>query len=119
MPDSHEALKSAIIEKCRALEKIGYFVGTWGNVSVRVPEGFIVTPSRIGYDRIQTNDFVAVSAEGGVVAGHRLPSSETEIHRAVLKKKTRCCWRITESCVVAGIWRKLLWHRKSWRKLHS
>jgi L-fuculose-phosphate aldolase len=66
---------------------MGYFIGTWGNISVRVPEGFIVTPSRIGYDIIQPSDFVVVSAEGKVVAGHRLPSSETEIHRAVLNKK--------------------------------
>jgi len=87
MPETYDALKAAIIEKCRVLEKMGYFIGTWGNISVRVPEGFIVTPSRIGYDIIQPSDFVVVSAEGKVVAGHRLPSSETEIHRAVLNKK--------------------------------
>jgi len=87
MPENYEGLKSAIIEKCRVLEKMGYFIGTWGNISVRVSEGFIVTPSRISYDRIQPSDFVLVSSEGKVVAGHRLPSSETEIHRAVLNKK--------------------------------
>ncbi len=87
MPETYDELKSAIIEKCRVLEKMGYFIGTWGNISVRVPEGFIVTPSRLGYDRIQLSDFVVVSAEGKVVSGHRLPSSETEIHRAVLNKK--------------------------------
>jgi len=87
MAETYDALKSAIIEKCRVLEKMGYFIGTWGNISVRVPEGFIVTPSRIGYDIIQPSDFVVVSSEGKVVAGHRLPSSETEIHRAVLNKK--------------------------------
>lgn len=87
MPETYDALKSTIIEKCRVLEKMGYFTWTWGNISVRVPEGFIVTPSRIGYDIIQPSDFVVVSAEGKVVAGHRLPSSETEIHRAVLNKK--------------------------------
>ncbi|MGA8145943.1 MAG: class II aldolase/adducin family protein [Gallionellaceae bacterium] len=87
MSETYDALKSAIIEKCRVLEKMAYFIGTWGNISVRVPEGFIVTPSRIGYDIIQPSDFVVVSAEGKVVAGHRLPSSETEIHRAVLNKK--------------------------------
>jgi L-fuculose-phosphate aldolase len=87
MPENYEALKSAIIEKCRLLEKMGYFIGTWGNISVRVSEGFIVTPSRLSYDHIQPSDFVLVSSEGKVVAGHRLPSSETEIHRAVLNKK--------------------------------
>ncbi len=85
--DNYEPIKAQIIEICRRLEKMGYFIGTWGNISVRVPEGFIVTPSRVPYDVIQTSDFVAVSNEGKVIAGHRLPSSETEIHRGVLNKK--------------------------------
>jgi L-fuculose-phosphate aldolase len=87
IPDNYQPLKSAIIDKCRVLERMGYFIGTWGNISVRVREGFLVTPSRIAYDVIQPTDFVLVSLEGKVVAGHRLPSSETEIHRAVLNKK--------------------------------
>ena len=105
--DNYEPIKAQIIEMCRRLEKMGYFIGTWGNISVRVPEGFIVlehvfdpvrdldpvpkgfivTPSRVPYDVIETDDFVVVSSEGKVIAGHRLPSSETEIHRAVLNKK--------------------------------
>ena len=85
--DEHICLKTEIIAKCRLLEGLGYFVGTWGNVSVRVPEGFIVTPSRVSYALIEPSDFVTVSLKGPVVAGRRLPSSETEIHRAVLNKK--------------------------------
>jgi L-fuculose-phosphate aldolase len=85
--DPHESIKDAIIATCRRLEKIGFIVGTWGNVSVRVPEGFIVTPSKIGYDVLQPADFVVVSLDGKVLAGHRLPSSETAVHRALLNKK--------------------------------
>lgn len=84
----HEALKTEIIATCRAMERIGHFVGTWGNISVRVPEGFIITPSRIGYDVITPADFVTVDLDGNVVDGHRLPSSETGVHRLVLKKKS-------------------------------
>ena len=85
--DQHHFLKIEMIEKCRLLERMGYFIGTWGNLSMRVPEGFIVTPSRTAYAEIEPSDFVTVSLEGNVVAGHRLPSSETEIHRVVLVKK--------------------------------
>ena len=85
--DMHYALKSDMITKCRRLEELGYYVGTWGNMSVRVPEGFIVTPSRVSYAAIEPDDFVTVSLDGTVLAGQRVPSSETEIHRAVLKKK--------------------------------
>jgi len=86
--DKHLALKAEMIAKCRRLEELGYFVGTWGNISVRVPEGFIVTPSRVQYAVIKTSDFVTIALDGTVVAGHRVPSSETEIHRAVLNKKS-------------------------------
>ena len=86
--DSHVSLKLEMIAKCRQLEQLGYFVGTWGNISARVPEGFVVTPSRVQYATIEPSDFVTVSLDGAVVAGHRVPSSETEIHRAVLKKKS-------------------------------
>lgn len=85
--EKYLSLKLEMIEKCRPLEQMGYFVGTWGNISARVPEGFIVTPSRVQYSVIEPADFVTVSPEGTVVAGHRLPSSETEIHRVVLNKK--------------------------------
>jgi L-fuculose-phosphate aldolase len=85
--DEYFSLKVAMIEKCRQLEVLGYFLGTWGNISVRVPEGFIVTPSRVQYSLIEPSDFVTVSLEGAVVGGHRVPSSETEIHRAVFNKK--------------------------------
>ncbi|HYD83593.1 MAG TPA: class II aldolase/adducin family protein [Opitutus sp.] len=83
----HESLKAEMIRTCRAMERIGHFIGTWGNISVRVSEGFIVTPSRVNYDAITPADFVTVSLEGGIIAGHRLPSSETGVHRLVLKKK--------------------------------
>jgi L-fuculose-phosphate aldolase len=86
--DRDLAVKAEMIAKCRRLEELGYFVGTWGNMSVRVPEGFIVTPSRVQYAVIEPSDFVTVSVDGTVVAGHRVPSSETEIHRAVLNKKS-------------------------------
>jgi len=86
--DKYELLKRRMIDKCRLLERMGYFVGTWGNLSVRIPEGFIVTPSRMAYDVIETGDLVTLSLEGKVLAGRRLPSSEAEIHRAVLNKKS-------------------------------
>jgi L-fuculose-phosphate aldolase len=86
--DNFQSIKAEIIEKCRLLEKLGYFLGTWGNISVRVPGGLIVTPSKVQYDVITTSDFVTVSKDGTVLAGHRLPSSEAEIHRALLNKKS-------------------------------
>jgi L-fuculose-phosphate aldolase len=87
MQADHERIKERMLTTCRLLEKVGYFVGTWGNVSVRVAEGFIVTPSKVPYEAMQTTDFVVVSRDGDVLEGQRLPSSEMEVHRALLNRK--------------------------------
>jgi len=81
--DSAE-LRREIISACRHLLEIGHFVGTWGNVSVRVEEGFLVTPSAVDYAILQPEDFVVVSMDGNKISGERIPSTETELHRRLL-----------------------------------
>jgi L-fuculose-phosphate aldolase len=83
----YESIKREMIQKCLLLEKVGYFIGTWGNVSARIPEGIIVTPSKVQYSLMKTSDFVALSFAGKVLWGHRVPTSEAEIHRAIHNAK--------------------------------
>jgi L-fuculose-phosphate aldolase len=87
METHYESQKRDMMQKCLLMEKIGYFVGTWGNISVRVPGGMIVTPSKVQYNTMGVGDFVTVSNEGTVLSGHRIPSSEAELHRALYNKK--------------------------------
>ncbi len=79
----HYALKLEIIAVCRKLEADGYVIGTYGNVSARVPEGLIVTPSRVEYSTLTPADMVTVALDGNVLAGKRLPSSEMDVHRLI------------------------------------
>ncbi len=79
----HVELKQSIIAACLQLESIGYVIGTYGNASARIPGGLIVTPSRVDYLTITPEDMVTVSDEGQVIGGHRLPSSETSVHRLI------------------------------------
>jgi L-fuculose-phosphate aldolase len=83
----YDPIFKEIINTCLDLEKIGYFIGTWGNVSVRVDEGLIVTPSRMSYSSITHNDFVVLSPTGQVLSGHRLPTSEADIHRLTYNRR--------------------------------
>jgi L-fuculose-phosphate aldolase len=69
-------------------DRLGYFVGTWGNVSVRVEDGLLVTPSRMLYDDVTPDDLVVVGWEGGVRRGRRVPTSEVELHRQILQKRS-------------------------------
>ncbi len=80
-------VRRAVIEACRFLSKAGFTIGTWGNVSVRVEEGLLITPSRLGYDVMRPDDLVVIAWTGERVGGHRLPSSEVELHRLLLAKR--------------------------------
>ena len=82
MSDTRE-LKQAIIDACLRLETMGYVIGTYGNASARIPGGLIVTPSRVDYHTITPDDMVSVADDGHVLEGHRLPSSETDVHRLI------------------------------------
>ncbi len=79
-------LRDQVIENCLYMRDVlGYFFGTWGNISVRVRDGILLTPSRIPYDKLRTNDLVVVSLEGKVVRGNRIPTSEMLLHIELMK----------------------------------
>jgi L-fuculose-phosphate aldolase len=82
-------LRQAIVDTCRQCVGLGYFLGTWGNVSARYNEQiFIVTPTRVDYDTMTPADLVLVDvASGERIAGQRLPSSEMQVHRAIYRAR--------------------------------
>src|SRR5579884_4250902 len=71
-------VRKEMISACLQLEEMGCVIGTYGNVSVRVEEGLMITPSRIDYRSLVAEGSVIVSLEG-----RRLPSSELEVHRQI------------------------------------
>jgi len=81
-------LRQQVIDTCFYMrDRLGYFVSTWGNISVRVHEGLIVTPSRVSYEELGPDDLVLISGEGKKLKGERLPTSETELHRQILRAR--------------------------------
>lgn len=83
MNSKNYELAQKIIDVCKWLEEKAFVIGTWGNVSVRCDEGFILTPSRIEYKVLKPTDLVIVGLDGKVVQGHHNPSSEKEVHRQI------------------------------------
>ena len=87
-PDDSLALRRDVIAACFYMrDRLGYFVGTWGNISVRVTDGLLVTPSRVAYEEVQPEDLVVVGCDSGVVRGRRVPTSETELHRQLMLER--------------------------------
>ncbi|MFD8719658.1 class II aldolase/adducin family protein [Streptomyces sp. NPDC059629] len=61
----------------------GLVVGTSGNVSVRVGDTVLVTPSGVPYDRLGADDVTGVDLAGRQVLGALVPTSELPMHLAV------------------------------------
>lgn len=86
-PASEEcALRTAIIATARAMNATGINRGTSGNVSARFTRdaspGFLVTPSGMRYDALESDDIVFVRGDGQA-QGTRKPSSEWRFHRDI------------------------------------
>lgn len=60
----------------------GINVGTTGNLSLRVDQGMLITPSRIPYADLQPVDIVPVTMDGSWPAT-QTPSSEWRFHRDI------------------------------------
>ncbi|MFE0103049.1 class II aldolase/adducin family protein [Streptomyces sp. NPDC059009] len=63
----------------------GLVVGTSGNVSVRVGDTVLVTPSGVPYDRLNHTDLTAVDLHGERRLGKLTPTSELPMHLAIYR----------------------------------
>ncbi|WP_338320957.1 class II aldolase/adducin family protein, partial [Streptomyces lonarensis] len=61
----------------------GLVVGTSGNLSVRVGDLILITPTGVPYDRLGAADLLAVHPDGTRVHGTLTPTSELPLHLAV------------------------------------
>lgn len=77
-------LREDLIATARRMSELGLTPGMSGNVSVRAPNGMLITPSGMPYDRLVADDAVALDADGDPRPGQRAPSSEWRLHRDIL-----------------------------------
>ncbi len=81
------ALREALCEASRVLEARGLNSGTAGNLSVRVPGGFLVTPSGVKPARLTPEGIVAMSDAGQPADTAQRPSSEWRFHRDIYARR--------------------------------
>ena len=80
------AKRQSIIEACREMNRLGINQGTSGNISLRLGDGMLITPTSTPYDSMQPEDIVFMKLAGGLIARQR-PSSEWRFHRDILKAR--------------------------------
>ncbi|MFS8204561.1 class II aldolase/adducin family protein [Streptomyces sp. CWNU-52B] len=87
-PRAGEELERAwddLVATARRTVADGLVVGTSGNVSVRVGDTVLVTPSGVPYDRLTPEDLCGVGLDGRRVLGSLVPTSELPLHLAVYR----------------------------------
>ena len=72
---TEQALRVQMVEVARRMNASGINQGTSGNLSARIPGGFLITPTSLPYEQMQPEDLVAMDGEGHH-SGPRRPSSE-------------------------------------------
>lgn len=80
--EGEAALRQAIVEACREMNRRGLNQGTSGNVSVRHGKGLLITPSGLPYETMTPEQIVTMDADGGHDGPWR-PSSEWRMHRDI------------------------------------
>ncbi|UWE09074.1 class II aldolase/adducin family protein [Actinacidiphila bryophytorum] len=85
VPDAIEKAWSDVVDAARRTVADGLVVGTSGNVSARVGDIVVVTPTGVPYGDLRPQDAVAVDLDGRQVAGELAPTSELPLHLAVYR----------------------------------
>jgi L-fuculose-phosphate aldolase len=83
---SDTLLRRGIIETCLELNRSGLNQGTSGNVSHRIRDGILITPTSLPYDQMKPSDIVELAFDGTFIGQHR-PSSEWRFHRDIMKSR--------------------------------
>jgi ribulose-5-phosphate 4-epimerase/fuculose-1-phosphate aldolase len=81
-----EAARSALIEAARAVAARGLTHGSTGNVSVRVDDRIIVTPTRSSLATVTADELAVIDLDGAAHAGSQ-PSKEAFLHAAVYEQR--------------------------------
>jgi L-fuculose-phosphate aldolase len=87
---SEEArLRAAIVARCREMDARGLNRGASGNVSARLGQGVLITPSAVAYSDLAPEmiAWMPLEAEDGAWEGPLKPSSEWRFHRDILRAR--------------------------------
>lgn len=86
--DKERQLRQALVKYGAALVESGLVQGTWGNLSARLDDRYmLVTPSGLDYRRLTAGDMVKVELGTLSWSGSLKPTSESGIHSGVYSSR--------------------------------
>ena len=84
----HSSLREALIAAARSLQKYQLGTGTAGNLSARVGQGYLITPTGVDYELLTPAHIVSMDLRGNRAAGDLKPSSEWRFHQDIYTERT-------------------------------
>ena len=84
---SETILRQGLVDTMRAMAALGLNRGTSGNVSARLGQGMLVTPSGVVPDELTPETMVYVDAEGRPAPDALKPSSEWRMHQGLYARR--------------------------------
>ena len=82
-PSSEAAAREDLALLAKSLFDRGYSVGTAGNISVRLADGYLMTPTNSCFGRLDPGRISKLAPDWSHLSGDK-PSTEVFLHRAVL-----------------------------------
>ena len=81
MTEQETVLRHQMVRLCKSLFDRGFSVGSAGNVSAKLPDGILMTPTNSTLGSLEADRISKVDASGKHVSGDR-PSKEVFLHQA-------------------------------------
>jgi L-fuculose-phosphate aldolase len=87
MLEDQSWLRQCVVDAGLDLARTGLSPQRSGNISARVGDVVLITPSGVGYEDPLPGDIVALSLDGSVASGRFAPSSEAPMHLAIYRAR--------------------------------
>lgn len=84
---SEAALRAEIVAVAQAIDRAGFCPSKSGNVSARLGDRLLITPSGLPYALTTPDDLIHLSLDGAVWSGKGKPSSEWPFHTEIYKAR--------------------------------
>ena len=83
---TEQELRDQIVRQGRYLSGRGYSPGSSGNLSIRLEDGFLMTPTNSSLGMLEPNRISRLDSKGNHISGDT-PSKEVVVHLAVYRRK--------------------------------
>lgn len=80
-----EKERAEVVRVCQEMQRQGLVVGTAGNVSARVGDQVVISPSGMEYAEMRPEDVGVHDLDGNAIEARYKPSSELPLHLAVYR----------------------------------